>query len=86
MGVSGQRHSPGRFTYWMTRYPLHRRLGGPQGPSGHVRKISPLPAFDTPTVQPVPSRYADWAIPAQNFVQWQQEYIVNNSEHFQHLL
>jgi len=24
-----------------TRYPLHRRLGGPQGPSGRVRKISP---------------------------------------------
>ena len=24
-----------------TRYPLYRRLGGPQGRSGHVRKISP---------------------------------------------
>ena len=25
-----------------TRYPLYRRLGGPQGPSGQARKISPL--------------------------------------------
>ena len=33
---------PGRFTSWNeTRYPLCRRLGGPQGWSGRVRKISP---------------------------------------------
>jgi len=29
-----------------TRYPLYRRLGGPQGRSGQVRKISPPPGFD----------------------------------------
>jgi len=29
-----------------TRYPLYRRLGGPQGRSGQVRKISSLPGFD----------------------------------------
>jgi hypothetical protein len=46
-GVSGQQHalaalySPGK-----TRYPLYRRLGGPQGRSGQVRKISSPPAFD----------------------------------------
>jgi hypothetical protein len=28
-----------------TRYPLYRRLGGPQGRSGRVRKISPPPGF-----------------------------------------
>jgi hypothetical protein len=28
-----------------TRYPLYRRLGGPQGRSGRVRKIAPLPGF-----------------------------------------
>jgi hypothetical protein len=32
---------------------LYRRLGGPQGRSGRLRKISPPPAFDPPTVQPV---------------------------------
>ena len=45
-----------------TRYPLFRRLGGPQGRSGQVRKISPPPpGFDPRTVQPVASRYTDWA-------------------------
>jgi hypothetical protein len=44
-----------------TRYPLYRRLGGPQGQSGQVRKISPPPTFDPWTVQPVVSRYTDWA-------------------------
>jgi hypothetical protein len=32
---------------------LYRRLGGPQGRSGHVRKISPPLGFDPRTVQPV---------------------------------
>ena len=53
-----------------TRYPLYRRLGGPQGRSGQARKISPLPEFDPRTVQPVASRYTDWAIPAQNAAIW----------------
>jgi hypothetical protein len=45
---------PGRFTLaWKTRYPLHRRLGGPQSRSGWVWKISP------PTVQPVTSLCTD---------------------------
>ena len=37
---------PGRFTPGKTRYPLYRRLGGPQGRSGRGRKISPPPGFD----------------------------------------
>jgi hypothetical protein len=44
-----------------TWYPLYRRLGGPQGRSGQVRKISPPPRFDPRTVQPVASPYTDWA-------------------------
>ena len=38
-----------------SRYPLYRRLGGPQGTSGQVRKISPSPGVDPgPTsTQPV---------------------------------
>ena len=47
-----------------TRYPLYRRLGRPRGRSGRVRKIWPTPGFDPQTVQPVASRYTDWAIPA----------------------
>jgi hypothetical protein len=36
--------------------PIVQMLGGPQGWSGRVRKISPLPGFDPRTVQPVVSR------------------------------
>jgi hypothetical protein len=64
MGVGGQRHAPAALLPRKTRYPLYRRLGGPQGRSGRVRKISPQPGFDPRTVQPVASRYTDWAIAA----------------------
>jgi hypothetical protein len=50
-----------------TWYPLYRRLGGPQGQSGRVWKISPPLGFNPWTVQPVTSRYTDWAIPAHTF-------------------
>jgi hypothetical protein len=46
----------------MTRYPLYRRLGRPQGWSGWVQKISPPPRFDPRTVQLVASRYTDYTI------------------------
>jgi len=38
-GVGGQRHAPVALPLGKTRYPLYRRLGGPQGRSGQVRKI-----------------------------------------------
>jgi hypothetical protein len=44
-----------------TRYSLYRRLGRPQDQSGQVRKISHPPGFDLQTVQPVASRYTDYA-------------------------
>jgi len=47
-----------------TRYSLYRRLDEPQGRSGLVGNVSPQPRFDPRTVQPVASRYTDWAIPA----------------------
>ena len=65
MGVGGQRHAPAALPPGKIRYPLYRRLGGPQGQSGRVRKIPTAPGFDTRTVQPVASRYTDWAIPAR---------------------
>ena len=64
MGVGGQHHAPAALLPVKTRYPLYRRLGGLRGRSGRVRKISPPPGFDPRTVQPVASRYTDWAIPA----------------------
>ena len=60
--VWGQHHAPGRsLPPGKSRYPLYRRLGGPQGRSEQVRNILPQPGFDPRTVQPVASRYTDWA-------------------------
>ena len=65
MGLGGQHHAPAALPPGKTRYPLYRWLGGPQGRSERVRKLSPPPGFDTRTVQPVASLYTDWVIPAQ---------------------
>ena len=64
MWVGGQRHAPAALPPGKTRYSTYRRLGGPQGQSERVWNISPEPGFDPRTVQPVASRYTDWAIPA----------------------
>jgi hypothetical protein len=57
MGVDGQHHAPATSSSKENRYPLYRKLGGPQGRSGRVGKISPSPGFDPRTVQPVASSY-----------------------------
>ena len=51
-GVGGQRHAPAALPPGKTRYPLYRSLGGPQGLSVQVRKIS------APTVIRSPDRPA----------------------------
>jgi len=56
MWVGDQRHAPSALPPGKTRYPLYRRLGGPQSRSGRVRKISSPPAFEPRTVQPVASQ------------------------------
>jgi hypothetical protein len=62
------------FTPRKTRYPLYRRLGGPQGCSGQVRNILPPPRFDPRTVQPVASCYTDCATrPTMNHVTMTEE-------------
>jgi len=43
-----------------TRYPLYRRLGGPQGRFGRAENLVPT-GIRSRTVQPVVSRYTDWA-------------------------
>jgi len=61
-GGEGSASRPGRsLPPGKTRYPLYRTLGGPQGWSGQVRKISSPSGFDPRTVQPLDSRYADYA-------------------------
>jgi len=43
------------------RYPLYRRLGGPQGRSGRAQNLGPT-GIGSRTAHPVVSRYTDWAI------------------------
>ena len=52
---SGRNLHPGK-----TRYPLYRRLDGPQGRSGRSENLA-SPGFDPRTVRPVVSRYTDCA-------------------------
>jgi len=59
MEVGGQRHAPAALPPGKTRYLLYWGLGGRQGRSGRLRKISPSPGFDPRTVQPVVNRYTD---------------------------
>jgi len=52
---------PGRtLPLWKTRYPFYRRLDGPQGRSGRAENLV-LNGIRSRTVQPVVSRYTDWA-------------------------
>jgi hypothetical protein len=46
------------------RYPLH----GPLSRCGWLRKISPPPGFKPQNVQPVASRYTDWANPVSLYI------------------
>ena len=62
MGVGGC-HAPSAFTPGKDPYPLYWKLSRPQGRSGWVRKISPLPGIDPRTLQTVAGRYIDSATP-----------------------
>jgi len=46
--VGGERHPPTTLPPGKTRYPLYRRLGGPQGLYGRMRKISPPTGIRSP--------------------------------------
>ena len=61
---------PRRFTPGHKRRPSCRRLGGPQGRSGRVRKISPSLKLDPRTVQAVGSHYIDRTILAHKRARW----------------
>jgi len=68
MELDGQRQAPAALPPGKIQNPFYRGLGGFQGRSGRVRKISPLPGFDPRTVHPVASRYTDWAIQAHEII------------------
>jgi len=84
MGVGGQRHAPANLSLGKTRYPLYRKLGGPEGRSGRVWKISPPLEFDPQTVQPVASHYTDWAILVHYFCYTVTFYDTFNNYYYQY--
>ena len=47
-GVGGQHHAAAALPPGKTRYPLYRRLGGPQGRSARVQKILPSTGIRSP--------------------------------------
>jgi hypothetical protein len=73
MGVGGQRNAPAHLLSGTTRYKLYKSLGGPQGRSGWVRKISPPLVFEPRTAQTVACRYTDCAIAAHTST-WRRNY------------
>ena len=76
MGVDGQRNAPAALSL-ENRYPIYRKLVGPQGRSGQVRKISSPPGFDPRTVNPVASRYTDWTVAAHYIISYKVHYAVS---------
>ena len=62
-GGDGSAARPGRtLPPGKTRYPLYRRLGGPQGRSRRAENLDPT-GIRSRTVQPVASRYTDFFSP-----------------------
>jgi hypothetical protein len=83
MGVSGQRHAPATLYPRRKdpRYPLYRRLGGPQSPFWTRRleeKSSCLcrgSNFDSPVVQSVVRHYTAWANTAPQGISVHSKYV-----------
>jgi hypothetical protein len=68
MGVSGKCHAPAALLPGGKdpRYPLYRRLGGPQSRSGQRLEEKSFRLcrgsnLDRPVIQPVARYYTDWA-------------------------
>ena len=87
MGIGDQRHAPADIPprEWPGTH-LYRRLGGPHSPlwSG-AANLAPT-GFDPRTVQPVASRYTDWAIRTHNLgnmpVKKSGSYLIVNTQRF----
>ena len=59
-----------------TRYPFYKRLGGSQGRSGRVENLFPT-GIRSLTVQPIVSRYTDWATRPHAWY-WHYMYLPSN--------
>jgi hypothetical protein len=76
MEVGGNRRTPAALPSGKTRSPIYMRLGGPQGRSGRMRKISSQPVLDPKTALPLSNLYTDWAFLAQNYYVFIYIYII----------
>jgi hypothetical protein len=63
MVVGGQRDALAALPAIKTRYPLYRKLRGPQNHVHSCKNLAPT-GIQTPKVQPIGRRYTDWANPA----------------------
>jgi hypothetical protein len=63
MAKGAQYHTPAALPLVKTRYHLYRRLGGPQGQSVWLWKISLPLGFDPQTVHPIASPYINHVTP-----------------------
>ena len=61
------------------RYPLYWRLGGPQGQSGRADNLVPT-GIRSRTVQPVVSRYTNWATRPIYFVLLENQTFLHNNQ------
>jgi hypothetical protein len=76
MGVGGQRHVPAAFTPGKDPLPIVQEAGwAPGSVWAGAENLAP-PGFDPRTVQPVASRYIDWAIPVP-VEPWDSSYFVD---------
>jgi hypothetical protein len=65
MSEGDQRHALGALPWTIDPVSIVEMGGRAPEPSRRLRNISPVTAFDPPTVPHVPSRYADWTFLAQ---------------------
>jgi hypothetical protein len=70
-GVGDQQHTPAALL--RGKIIGHTGLGGSQGRSWRVREILSTPRFDPQTVQPVASRYTDYATPVHKLCVYCEE-------------
>jgi hypothetical protein len=66
MGVGGQCHTPAALPPGKTRYQLCREVGGPRASLEGCGISRPTSGFDPRPVQPVASRYTDYASSVSN--------------------
>jgi hypothetical protein len=83
--MRSQRHAPAAL--YLRERPATHCTGGWVGPRDVLNRCGtsrPPPGFDPRTVQPVASRYTDWAIPAHSIREQLMNSCTKHSHEFRH--